>query len=112
MTALPQRQELVAQVQAAQASGARLDRACAEVGISVRIWQRWVSGDTVQADGRPDAAGPTPASKLSADQQCVVLAMCQEPRFADTPPTQIVPILADENRYLASESTFYRVPAT
>lgn|SRR5258707_831080 len=31
------------------------------------------------------------------------------PRFADLPPTQIVPILADEGTYLASESTFYRL---
>src|SRR5258707_609491 len=31
------------------------------------------------------------------------------PLFADLPPTQIVPILADEGTYLASESTFYRL---
>lgn len=31
------------------------------------------------------------------------------PRFADIPPTQIVPILADEGTYIASESSFYRI---
>ena len=38
-----------------------------------------------------------------------VLRVVNEPRFASLPPTQIVPILADEGRYLASESTFYRI---
>jgi len=32
-----------------------------------------------------------------------------EPRFADMPPARIVPMLADEGVYLASESTFARV---
>jgi putative transposase len=30
-------------------------------------------------------------------------------RFGSLPPSQIVPLLADEGRYLASESSFYRV---
>ncbi|WP_440864286.1 hypothetical protein [Symbiopectobacterium purcellii] len=38
-----------------------------------------------------------------------MLAICHEPRFASLPPSQIVPVLADEKRYIASESTFYRV---
>lgn len=38
-----------------------------------------------------------------------MLAICHEPRFASLPPSQIVPMLADEKRYIASESTFYRV---
>lgn len=109
MIALPQRRELVAQVRAAQASGARLEAACAELGISARTWQRWTSCGGVAADGRPDARRPTPANKLSPAEQRTVLATCMQPRFADLPPTQIVPILADENRYLASESTFYRL---
>ena len=38
-----------------------------------------------------------------------MLHLVNEPRFAALPPTQIVPILADEGQYLASESSFYRV---
>jgi len=109
MTALPQRQALVAQVRAARASGARLDRACAEVGISVRTWQRWVDGENVLADARPDAVRAAPVNRLSEAERRAVLEVCMQPRFADMPPTQIVPALADENRYLASESTFYRL---
>ena len=109
MTALPQRQELVAQVRAAQASGARLERACAEVGISVRTWQRWDAGEDVLADARPDAVRPVPANRLSEPERRAVLEVCMQPRFADMPPTHIVPILAAGNRNLASESTFYRL---
>ncbi len=35
--------------------------------------------------------------------------MANEPRFAAVPPARIVPMLADEGVYLASESTFSRV---
>ncbi|EGV27535.1 Integrase catalytic region, partial [Thiorhodococcus drewsii AZ1] len=31
------------------------------------------------------------------------------PEFADRPPSQIVPTLADQGRYIASEASFYRV---
>ena len=35
--------------------------------------------------------------------------MANEPRFADVPPARVVPMLADEGVYVASESTFARV---
>ena len=35
--------------------------------------------------------------------------MANEPRFAAVPPARIVPMLADEGVYLASESSFARV---
>ena len=35
--------------------------------------------------------------------------MANEPRFAETPPARIVPMLADEGVYIASESSFHRV---
>jgi putative transposase len=38
-----------------------------------------------------------------------VLAVANEPRFAAVPPARIVPMLADEGVYLASESTFSRI---
>jgi len=37
------------------------------------------------------------------------LRVANQPRFADVPPARIVPMLADEGVYLASESTFARV---
>jgi len=51
----------------------------------------------------------TPFHALSAAERAAVLSAANEPRFADVPPARIVPALADEGIYLASESTFARV---
>ncbi|WP_261154652.1 helix-turn-helix domain-containing protein [Serratia ficaria] len=93
-------------VQEALDAGARLNAACQYVGISERTRQRWQCSPD---DRRPTAARPVPKNRLSAEEEQQVLAICHEPRFASLPPAQIVPMLADEGRYIASESTFYRV---
>lgn len=51
----------------------------------------------------------TPANKLSKEEEDTILKTLCRPEFADKSPHQIVPMLADENLYLASESTFYRL---
>lgn len=38
-----------------------------------------------------------------------MLTLCNQPEFAALPPSQIVPKLADNGKYIASESTFYRL---
>ena len=52
---------------------------------------------------------PEPANKLSAEERAAVLDVCNSVEFASLPPSQIVPKLADQGRYLASESSFYRI---
>ncbi|EQD30237.1 transposase [mine drainage metagenome] len=52
---------------------------------------------------------PRPTQALSVEERAQVLTLANSPRFASLPPTQIVPRLADEGTYLASESTFYRI---
>lgn len=109
MIALPQRQEMVADIEQARQAGARLKSACVELGLSARTFERWQRNGTVSADGRPTAARPEPANKLTEQEREQVLAVCHDPRFADLPPAQIVPCLADEGVYIASESSFYRI---
>lgn len=109
MTALPQREEMVADIDQARAAGARLAPACREIGLSVRSFERWHASGTLGADARPTAVRPTPSHKLSEAEREQVLAVCHEARFADLPPAQIVPRLADEGVYIASEASFYRV---
>ena len=46
---------------------------------------------------------------MNADERAALLSAANEPRFADVPPACIVPTLADEGVYTASESTFSRV---
>ena len=104
-----QRAQTVDLVEEARSAGARLAPCCEVVGISVRTYQRWVSEDGVQQDGRPHAERMEPSNKLSQEEKRAILEVCQRKEFASLPPTQIVPKLADEGEYLASESTFYRV---
>jgi len=46
---------------------------------------------------------------LSEAEQARIIEIANKPRFADTPPARIVPALAEEGIYIASESSFYRV---
>ncbi len=93
----------------AVSAGAAKHRTCAEVGITIRTLQRWTEDGQLKADGRPTAVRPVPTNKLSEHEQAQILAVCNQPEFESLPPSQIVPRLADQERYLASESTFYRL---
>ncbi len=75
MTTLLQRQELVTQIRQAHAQGARLELACAEVGLSIRTLQRWTDGQDAapKADQRPTAIRPAPINKLSCAERDRVL---------------------------------------
>lgn len=96
-------------VDEAVADGARKRRACEEAGISLRTYQRWGAHPEVPADGRADAERPVPSQKLSQEEREQILAVCNSPEHGSLPPSQIVPRLADQGVYLASESSFYRV---
>ena len=110
MIGLEDRLTRVRHIETAHAAGARLHLACKTAGISVRTLQRWKSGDGLHAgDRRPQAERPTPAHALTDEEWARILAVANEPRFADQPPARIVPALADEGVYIASESSFQRV---
>lgn len=109
MSELPERQRMVQDIATAREQGARLEQACEVVGISLRTYRRWTQHGEVKADGRPQAVRPVPSNRLSEEERRQILQVCNEPRFASLPPSQIVPRLADEGRYLASEASFYRV---
>ena len=110
MIGLEDRSVLAQDIDTAHRNGARLKPACAEVGITVRTLQRWKLGSGLtEGDRRPRAARPRPAHALNADERETLLRVANESRFADMPPARIVPALADEGVYLASESSFHRV---
>lgn len=108
MTALAERQLCLGLLQEAIAAGARQTLACAILGFAPRTIQRWSDGDTVMVDQRPLQRN-VPAHKLTEEERATVLAVANSAEFAHLPPSQIVPRLADQQRYIASESTFYRV---
>jgi len=97
-------------IQEAVAAGCRLSPACQEAEICLRTYRRWIkAGGPVLADQRPEARRPTPQNKLSDAEIEEILAICHQAQYASLPPSQIVPKLADQGLYVASESSFYRV---
>lgn len=93
----------------ARAAGARLKPACEIVGISVRTYERWTQDGSVNEDQRPLIERSTPQNKLSEKERKEIIKVTNSPVFADLPPCSIVPLLADQGMYIASESTIYRV---
>ena len=61
------------------------------------------------ADNRKNANRAVPVNKLSDTERKAILDVCNSDRFKSLPPSQIVPTLADEGRYIGSERTYYRV---
>ncbi len=90
-------------------TGARKVKACQEVGLSLRTFQRWTRAQELRADARTTTLRPKPRNALSEIERQAILALCSSPTYAHLPPSQIVPRLADEAQYMASESTFYRI---
>jgi len=88
-------------------SGARQFKACDIIGISPKTFQRWSCPDN-KSDGRLNAKH-SPSNKLTELECQRLIKVANEPAYADLPPNKIVPKLADDGKYLASESTFYRV---
>jgi transposase InsO family protein len=110
MIVLEDRRILAHDIETAHHAGARLRLACGVAGIDERTLQRWKADEgLIQGDGRPLAVRLAPSHALSPDERAQLLSVANEPRFAAVPPARIVPMLADEGVYLASESTFARV---
>jgi len=94
-------------IETAVDAGARRAAACQLLGLSVRTVERW-RADPDAADARH---GPhhQPANALTAGERRTVLTTLTSAAYRDLSPHQIVPLLADAGRYLASESTMYRI---
>ena len=110
MITLEDRQRTAQWVDEARREGARLRSACEVSGIDTRTLQRWKAGAGLErGDGRPHAVRSTAPHALSSQERERILQIANEPRFAELPPARIVPMLADEGTYIASESSFSRV---
>ena len=90
----------------AVAAGARREPACEAVGLDARTLERWRGGHD---DDRRRGPTTAPPNKLSAEERQELLTVMNSNAYRDLSPNQIVPLLADQERFLASESTMYRV---
>ena len=102
---LEDRQNIAAMIKRALREGARLKMACDVGGIDARTLQPWeTNGGLRDGDARPRAVRPVPAHALSPAEREQILRLANEPQLAALSPARIVPILADEEVYIASES--------
>jgi putative transposase len=103
----------------AVAAGATAGRVAKRMAISLRTLQRWrrqfaahdASGGADGGGGGDRRKGSTRhvPHRLSDQERQRILEVCNQPQYASLPPAQIVPDLADQGVFLASESSFYRV---
>ncbi len=98
---------ILALLDEAVGSGARFEIACDTIGLTARTVQRWKEAPD-SGDGR---AGPktAPAHALTAEEREQVVSIATAPEHRNLSVRQLVPLLADQGTFVASESTFYRV---
>ena len=102
------RREALSLVKEATQAGARKQKVCTLLNISLRTLERWEKPQGL-IDKRKEACRPIQGNQLSEEEREALLKVANSERYRDLPPNKIVPLLADEGIYLASESTFYRV---
>jgi len=91
--------------------GATLKAVANLFGVTTRTLRRWglmLRAQGFSCDQRKGAARNV-AHRFSAEERQIVLSTVNDPRFADLTPGQIVAILAEEGKYVGSESTMYRI---
>src|SRR5688572_21882201 len=98
---------IVAALNEAQIAGARLAAVCQVIGVSARTIQRWKRHP--DSDDRRCGPRHRPGNALSAREETQVLALMTSAEYGHLSPKQLVPRLADDGQYLASESTMYRL---
>ena len=114
MTALDMRCSVITLIDQAVQAGARHHKACTLIGLTPRTVQRWLeahkaappTGDRRTSELR---CHNRPTNKLSDAERQAALGVLNSEHYKDLPPSQIVPRLADLGRYVASESTLYRL---
>lgn len=109
MTALPEREKMMAVVAEAIGAGARQAQACDAISLSERTFQRWQNDQANGAGDRRPARLQTPKNRLSESERQRVLEIANSTEFGHLSPSQIVPRLVDQGEFIACESTFYRV---
>lgn len=107
MINVAERNQAIMLIKEASNAGARRHLSCEILGITLRTLERWE-----KEEGSLDKRGLATravVNKLTPDERNNVLTVANSERYQHLPPSKIVPLLADEGCYVASESTFYRV---
>lgn len=85
--------------------GASKDATAEALELDLRTIQRWKKGNSCDQRRGPK----TFYNQLSEEERNKIVEIANCKKFRNLTPNKIVPALADEGFYLASERTFYRV---
>jgi putative transposase len=109
MISTPDRKRAISLIDEAVEAGARLKMACRTMGITKKTYKRWTDQRTPLDDRRPEADRPSPANKLTEEEEQKIIATMNSDEFKSSSPHYVIPTLLDRGIYIASESTYYRV---
>ena len=105
LTSTEDRKNILDLITEAVAAGCRIFRACEAFNLEERTVQRWKLNSVDQRHGPLTA----PANKITDEERALIIKTSVSEIYVNLSPHQIVPRLADDGIYIASESTFYRV---
>jgi transposase InsO family protein len=97
---------ILANIDEALASGARLVKACEVIGLDAATVSRWRK----TPDTGDQRRGPLtrPSNALSEEETALLSALLTSPLLANYAFSTLVPLLASAGRYICSERTMYR----
>ncbi|MFK3872919.1 IS3 family transposase [Pseudoalteromonas rhizosphaerae] len=107
LTTQAERHELITLITNAQDSGARKEKACELLGLTVRTVQRWIEADDM-TDKRTSTKKRPPNRPTELERQRIINTV-NSTEYGHLPASKIVPKLLDNGIWIASESSFYRV---
>jgi len=99
------KEEALELITEATTNNCRIKVACDDIGIDLKTHNRW-KGDLVDRRNGPLTV---PVNKLSEEIKNEIITIANSENFVDLSPWQIVAKLADNGKYIASESSFYKV---
>jgi transposase InsO family protein len=99
------RTECLFLIKEAVKNGARKEKACELLEVSIRTIERWENN----LEDKRKGPISMPSNALTKEERSKVLEVANSAEYANLAPSQIVPKLADKGDYVASESSFYRI---
>ncbi len=99
------RAECISLIGDAVQCGARKFMACETLDLQIRTIERWEKTPKDRRRGPHNCA----SNALTAEERAKILEVANSSEYANLPPCQIVPKLADKGEYIGSESSFYRI---
>ena len=106
MTDIKTRKTLIELIKEATHSGARKIKSCKIIDLEPRTLERWISD---KIGDKRSIIEKNPSNKLSESERKDIINVCCSDEYKDKTPNEIVPLLADKRKYMASESTIYRI---